>query len=158
MEIAALVFDILVVACLIATITYAVILHRDVKKLLSQKTELERNMRAATERIQTSERNFKSIQIAAQEAGGVLEEKVFQAKELTNELDFLLAAGDNLAGRLTDSTARMPQKTPAPQMPSMLQTLAKENKINDKPMSKVMSKSMSKSEQELAARLAGSGQ
>lgn len=144
MELAGLIFDAIVIAGLGIAIYYCTKLHRDVKMLLDQKQELESFMRQTREQIQGAERNFKMMQISAQEVNGDLETNVIKSKELMNELNFMLEAGESLARRLSGSVESQREKiVPQKTMPQPVKSAEKQNVSN-----------LSKAEQELLLKMA----
>lgn len=95
-----LAFDVVVVIALGVTIFYAVRLSSQFSRIQSDRQAFEKLIQALNIASERSEYAIRSLKEAATENGDRLQEKVNAARALTEELEIMIHAGDNLAERL----------------------------------------------------------
>ena len=95
-----LVIDLVVAGLLIATIVYASVLNRKLATLRSSKQEMETLASRLVESTQHAERALADLKSAANDTGEQLERRVAEARNLIDDLRFLVDKGSGLADRL----------------------------------------------------------
>ena len=95
-----LVLDIIMVALLVATIAYAIILNRQIIKLRESRGEMIDLIRGLNDAMVKAETGVRGLKKTATETGEDLQRSVNQAQALRDELSFMIEAGDALANRL----------------------------------------------------------
>jgi len=106
-----LVINAVVIALLGATIFYAFRLERRLDAMRSAQASLGQVIRELNTAAARAEAGLQGLKATAQSSGNVLNEKINQAKAVTDELSFLLQAGDRLGHRIETSR----HATPRPQ-------------------------------------------
>lgn len=121
METFALVLDLFVVALLVPTIIFAVILNNRLSVLRKNKEELARLIAAFNEATVRAEGGIPKLRKASEDAGRAIQEKMERAQMLRDDLAFMVERADTMAGRLEEAVrvgrgeARaMPVSSPAP--------------------------------------------
>ena len=114
----ALILDVVLIFLLLATIVYAMVLHRRLGMLRSEKEGLEVFLERMSQATLKADASLKGIRQAAQEAQGVIGEPVARAQALRDELLFLIERADGTAERLAGATsgkaaAPAPEAAPA---------------------------------------------
>lgn len=116
----ALILDVVLVFLLLATIVYAMVLHRRLAMLRSEKEGLEVFLERMTQATTKADASLKGIRQAAQDAQGLIGEPVARAQALRDELLFLIERADGTAERLAAATsgkaaapAAAPESAPA---------------------------------------------
>lgn len=95
-----LILDIVMVALLVATIAYAIILNRQIIKLRESRGEMIDLIRGLNDAMVKAETGVRSLKKTASDTGEDLQRTVNQAQALRDELSFMIEAGDVLANRL----------------------------------------------------------
>lgn len=95
-----LVFDIIILVALAATMWRAVTLSRQFDRMQADRKAFEQLIGALNVAASRAEAVIKSIKDNAIESGGVLQDKVTRARGISDELEIMIQAGDNLAERL----------------------------------------------------------
>lgn len=114
----ALILDVVLIFLLLATIVYAMVLHRRLGMLRSEKEGLEVFLERMSQATLKADASLKGIRQAAQDAQGVIGEPVARAQALRDELLFLIERADGTAERLAGATsgkAAAPAAAPAPE-------------------------------------------
>lgn len=114
----ALILDVVLIFLLLATIVYAMVLHRRLGMLRSEKEGLEVFLERMSQATLKADASLKGIRQAAQDAQGVIGEPVARAQALRDELLFLIERADGTAERLAGATsgkatAPAPEAAPA---------------------------------------------
>ncbi len=97
---AATMIDLLVAGLLVVTIFYAVILNRKLGHLRTSRAEFEKLVAEFSAAAVRTEAGIVALKESAGERQADLEGRIDRAKELRDELSFMLDRGDGLAGRL----------------------------------------------------------
>jgi len=95
-----LIFDIVILAALAATIFYAHRLSKQFNAMQADRKAFEQliaNLNIASSRAEAA---TKALKEAASQGGDQLQDKINKARELSDELEIMVQAGDNLAERL----------------------------------------------------------
>lgn len=95
-----LIIDLVVAGLLVATIIYASVLNRKLATLRSSKQEMESLAGRLVESTQHAERALADLKSAANDTGDQLERRVAEARNLVDDLRFLVDKGSGLADRL----------------------------------------------------------
>jgi len=106
-----LVVNAIVIALLGATIFYAFRLERRLEAMRGAQASLVQVIRELNTAAARAEAGIQGLKATAQSSGNVLDEKIKHAKAMTDELSFLLQAGDRLGHRIETSR----HATPRPQ-------------------------------------------
>jgi len=104
-----LVINAVVIALLGATIFYAFRLERRLDAMRSAQASLGQVIRELNTAAARAEAGLQGLKATAQSSGNVLNEKINQAKAVTDELSFLLQAGDRLGHRIETSRHAPPR-------------------------------------------------
>lgn len=99
---ASLAFDIVVLVALGATIFYARKLSSQFAEMKDDRKAMEQLIAALNTASSRAEAAIKSLKEAATTGGDGLQEKINAARGLSDELEIMVQAGDNLAERLQD--------------------------------------------------------
>jgi len=97
-----LIFDIAILAALAATIFYARRLSKQFNAMQADRKAFEQliaNLNIASSRAEAA---TKALKEAAQQGGDQLQDRINKARELSDELEIMVQAGDNLAERLQE--------------------------------------------------------
>ena len=97
---AGLVFDIVILVALGATIFYARKLSAQFSAMKDDRRAMEQLIAALNTASSRAEAAIKSLKEAATTGGDSLQEKINAARGLSDELEIMVQAGDNLAERL----------------------------------------------------------
>ncbi|HYD30404.1 MAG TPA: DUF6468 domain-containing protein [Azospirillaceae bacterium] len=100
-----LLLDLVIVGLLVATITYAVILNRQLTQLRESRGELEMLVRGFAEATSRAEVGVKAMKKTAGEAGEALQSTIEKAHSLRDELQLIIETADSLANRLESATS-----------------------------------------------------
>lgn len=95
-----LIIDLVVAGLLVATIVYCSVLNRKLATLRSSKQEMESLAGRLVESTQHAERALADLKSAANDTGEQLERRVAEARNLVDDLRFLVDKGSGLADRL----------------------------------------------------------
>jgi uncharacterized protein YoxC len=95
-----LTIDILIVVLLAATIFYAVRLSFHLRNFRQNRKELDKLINNLNNEINKAHKAIEGLRTTSQEAGEDLQEKISRAQGLSEELQLMNEAGDNLAVRL----------------------------------------------------------
>lgn len=146
-----LALDLLLVVLLLATIVYAMVLHRRLASLRSEKEGLEVFLERMSQATTKADASLKGLRQTAEEARSVLDEPVTKAQALRDELLFLVERGDATAERLAEVSGGLAaaastgaqsggasqgpsepvRRTAAPAKPSRRQTAEAEDETGD---------------------------
>ncbi|HYD19358.1 MAG TPA: DUF6468 domain-containing protein [Patescibacteria group bacterium] len=108
-------FDVVILAALAATILYARRLSEQFTKMQADKQAFEQLISALNLASSRAEAAIKSLKDAVLQSGDQLQDKVNKARALSDELEIMIQAGDNLADRLSGAA----EKKPKAQMPAL---------------------------------------
>lgn len=95
-----LTFDIIILVALAATMWRAVTLSRQFERMQADRKAFEQLIQALNLAASRAEGAIRAIKDSAIESGGVLQDKVTKARGISDELEIMIQAGDNLAERL----------------------------------------------------------
>ncbi|MDF1793183.1 MAG: DUF6468 domain-containing protein [Thalassobaculaceae bacterium] len=109
----ALILDVLLIILLLATIVYAVVLHRRLAMLRSEKEGLETFLERMSQATAKADASLKGIRQAAEQTQTLLNEPIVKAQALRDELLFLIERADGTAERIADATSGKPQPAEA---------------------------------------------
>lgn len=110
----ALILDFVLIVLLLATIVYAMVLHRRLAMLRSEKEGLETFLERMSQATAKADASLKGIRQTAEQAQNVLNEPIVKAQALRDELLFLIERADGSAERIAGaSSARPREDTPA---------------------------------------------
>ena len=109
-----LVFDLLILVALAATIHQSLRLSREFAKLQADRKAFENLIAALNIASARAESAIKALKETATESGDSLQSKINAGRALTDELEIIIQAGDSLANRLSgaDKTTK-PAAQPA---------------------------------------------
>jgi chromosome segregation ATPase len=96
----AIALDVVVALLLAATIVYASVLNRKLATLRNTKQEMEALVNRLVESTSKAEGALSELKAAANESGQRLETQVMQARELSDDMNFLVEKATSLADRL----------------------------------------------------------
>lgn len=114
-------FDIVILAALAATIFYAHRLSKQFQAMQADRKAFEQliaNLNIAASRAEAA---TKALKEAVQQGGDQLQDKINKARELSDELEIMVQAGDNLAERLQElatGSRKAAVKPDAPEAPA----------------------------------------
>ena len=97
-----LTFDIIMLFAFGITMWRAIVLSRQFEKIQADRKAFELLIQALNLAAAKAEGAIRSLKDAAIESGGALQDKVNKARGLSDELEIMVQAGDNLAERLQD--------------------------------------------------------
>lgn len=103
-----LTLDIVLVVLLLATIVYAMVLHRRLSMLRSQKEDLEGFLERMSQATAKADASLKGIRQAAEQAQGLLNDPLVKAQSLRDELLFLIERADGVAERMANTPSARP--------------------------------------------------
>jgi len=106
-----LMLDIAIIALLVPTIFFAVLLNSRLADLRRNRDELTRLMASFNEATQRAESGIPRLRKAADDAGRALQDRVEKAQILRDDLAFMVDRAESMAGRL-ESRARDPRPSP----------------------------------------------
>ncbi|MCR9072056.1 MAG: DUF6468 domain-containing protein [Alphaproteobacteria bacterium] len=109
----ALILDSALIVLLLATIVYAMVLHRRLAMLRSEKEGLEVFLERMSQATAKADASLKGIRQTAEETQAMLNEPVVRAQALRDELLFLIERADGTAERLAGATSGKPQPAAA---------------------------------------------
>lgn len=95
-----LIFDLLILAALGATIFHALRLSKQFTKMQADRKAFEQLIAAMNVASSRAEAAIKAFKDTALDSGDKLQEKINTARGLTDELEIMIQAGDSLADRL----------------------------------------------------------
>ncbi len=101
-----IILDLIILVLLAATIFYSVRLAAGLKAFRESRSELSSLLEKLSVSIEQAEEAIAGLRVAARESGNELQETINQARSLSEELQFINEAGDNLAKRLEDLASR----------------------------------------------------
>ncbi len=114
-----IVLDVLVVLLLATGIFYAWRLERLLRGLDRNRAAMQAFIAEFSGTVARAEKGIRDLEDAAHDSGAEVDHAMTRAKELRDELTWLVEAADKIAARLTDSSsaalARMPSAAPAPE-------------------------------------------
>lgn len=111
-----LIFDVVILAALGATILYARRLSEQFNKMQADKQAFEQLIAALNLASSRAEGAIKALKDAVLSGGDQLQDKVNKARALSDELEIMIQAGDNLAERLSgaaENSRKKPQSQAA---------------------------------------------
>ena len=97
-----LVFDVVILVALAATIFYAHRLSKQFTSMQADRQAFEQLISALNLAASRAEAAIKALKEAAMQGGDSLQDKINKARELSDELEIMVQAGDNLASRLSN--------------------------------------------------------
>lgn len=95
-----IVLDIVVALMLAAAIGYAYVLERRLRALRTDRAELEALVGRLAEATVRAEAGVAGLRVAADEAGGDLQQRIERAQSLRDDLGYMLDRGVEIADRL----------------------------------------------------------
>jgi len=95
-----LVFNIIIIAALGATIYYCIRLSRQFAQMQADRRAFEALIQSLNVASARAEAAIRSLKEAALGSGGDLQEKIGNARAIFDELEIMIQAGDSLANRL----------------------------------------------------------
>jgi len=104
----ALTLDLVLIVLLLATIIYALVLHRRLAMLRSEKEGLEGFLEKMSDATAKADASLKGIRLAAEQAQTLLNEPVVRAQSLRDELLFLIERADGTAERMANAGGAKP--------------------------------------------------
>jgi hypothetical protein len=108
-----LMFDVLIVVLLAATIGYAIQLSGRLAALRKDRAELDEMAKRFTQAAERAESAIAALKATSETAGKALDQVTVKAQGLRDDLAFMIERGEPLADRLTTSvTASMRQAAP----------------------------------------------
>ncbi len=112
----ALIFDVLILAALGGTIFYSFRLSKQFNDLHADRKAFEQLIAALNVSSAKAEGAIKGLKDAASQSVTQMQEKINAARELSDELEIMIQAGDNLAERLTkNASAKTAKAIAAPE-------------------------------------------
>ncbi|SDG27100.1 MULTISPECIES: DUF6468 domain-containing protein [Thalassobaculum] len=114
----ALILDVLLIILLLATIVYAMVLHRRLSMLRSEKEGLETFLEKMNQATMKADASLKGIRQSAEQAQALLNDPMVKAQALRDELLFLIERADGSAERLAGSASGKAREEPEPQAPA----------------------------------------
>ena len=111
----ALILDVLLIILLVATIVYAMVLHRRLSMLRSEKDGLETFLERMNQATVKADASLKGIRQTAEQAQALLNDPMVKAQALRDELLFLIERADGSAERLAGNSAGKGREEPAVQ-------------------------------------------
>lgn len=109
MNMLALFFDVILIGLLIAGISYAVKLSRQLSALQASRAEMERFVIDFSATVVRAENGIKGLKAAARSGGDDLERLIDKASGLKDELHLLTCSADQIATRLSKTAERAAQ-------------------------------------------------
>lgn len=103
-----LLLDLAIIVLLAATVVYAMRLNQRLNHLREGRGELERLIKVFSEATARAEAGVQGMRRAASESGETLQKTIEKAIALRDELQFMIEAGDSLAGRLEGLVSQAP--------------------------------------------------
>lgn len=113
-----LIFDVVILAALGATIMYARRLSEQFNKMQADKQAFEQLIAALNLASSRAEGAIKALKDAVMAGGDQLQDKVNKARALSDELEIMIQAGDNLAERLSGAAENSRKKPQTPALTS----------------------------------------
>lgn len=113
-----LIFDVVILAALGATIMYARRLSEQFNKMQADKQAFEQLIAALNLASSRAEGAIKALKDAVMAGGDQLQDKVNKARALSDELEIMIQAGDNLAERLSGAAENSRKKPQPPALTS----------------------------------------
>jgi hypothetical protein len=95
--------DALIVALLVVTIVYAVILNRRMGALRDQRTEFEKLLAGFDESTKRAEASVKNLKSSAEQQMKAMQQPLQRAEAMRDELAFIVRRADELADRLSNA-------------------------------------------------------
>lgn len=108
-----LIFDVVILAALGATILYARRLSEQFNRMQADKQAFEQLIAALNLASSRAEGAIKALKDAVLSGGDQLQDKVNKARALSDELEIMIQAGDNLAERLSGAAENSRPKQPS---------------------------------------------
>lgn len=96
----AIILDVVLVALLVATIVYAILLNKQIVRLRDSRTEMAELIRGLNEATAKADAGVLGMKKAAHETGEGLQKAIDKAAALRDELSFIVETGEALADRL----------------------------------------------------------
>ena len=107
----ALILDVILIFLLLATIVYAMVLHRRLSMLRSEKEGLETFLDRMSQATQKADASLKGIRQTAEQAQATLHDPMVKAQALRDELLFLIERADGSAERLAGAVSGKARET-----------------------------------------------
>jgi len=111
----ALILDVLLIILLLATIVYAMVLHRRLSMLRSEKEGLETFLERMNQATVKADASLKGIRQTAEQAQALLNDPMVKAQALRDELLFLIERADGSAERLAGTASGKVREEPVAQ-------------------------------------------
>lgn len=110
-----LTIDVILIVLLLATIVYAVVLHRRLGVLRSEKDDLEGFLDRMSQATAKADASLKGIRQTAEQAQALLNDPIAKAQALRDELLFLIERADGSAERVANATSTGPATGESPE-------------------------------------------
>ena len=107
-----LTLDVILIALLLATIVYAMVLHRRLGALRSDKEDLEAFLDRMNRATVKADASLKGIRETAERAQQTLHEPLNKAHAMRDELLFLIERADSSAARMAEASSSRPAAQP----------------------------------------------
>lgn len=107
-----LVLDLVMVGLLVATITYAIILNRQIVRLRESRGELAELITGLNDAMAKADGSVRGMKATAHNTGESLQKTIDRAGALRDELQFMIEAGNTLADRLSGFSEDRPKAAP----------------------------------------------
>lgn len=107
-SVVSLILDVVILGVLAATILYARRLSRQFAEMKADRKIFEKLIEAINSAASRADIATRNLREAAQQGGDALQDKINAARSLADELEIVIEAGDNLAGRLEGLARRNP--------------------------------------------------
>lgn len=104
-----LTLDLVLIVLLLATIVYAMVLHRRLSMLRSEKEDLEGFLERMSQATTKADASLKGIRQTAEQAQVMLNDPIVKAQSLRDELMFLIERADGSAERLAGAVSAKPK-------------------------------------------------
>lgn len=114
----ALILDVLLIILLLATIVYAMVLHRRLSMLRSEKEGLETFLERMNQATAKADASLKGIRETAEQAQALMNDPMVKAQALRDELLFLIERADGSAERLAGNSSGKVREEPVAQAPA----------------------------------------
>ncbi len=99
-------FDVVILVALGVTVFYCLRLSRQFNEMQANRKAFEALIQSLNVASSRAETVIRSLKDAAMDSGDMIQEKMGRARALTEELEIMIQAGDNIANRLQDTAEK----------------------------------------------------
>ncbi len=110
--------DLVLIALLVATIAYAMVLHRRLGALRSDRADLETFLERMSQATAKADASLKGIRETAERAQQTLHDPLNKAQAMRDELLFLIERADSSAERVANGVQKSAAPSPPPAEPT----------------------------------------